>query len=235
MYELKSRVRYSEVDESERLSLFAMINYFQDCCTQQSEDLGFGVRYLKERGFAWYIASWQVDILEAPLLGTEIRVTTELNMEGFSGVRNFDILSEDGRQLVHAQSIWVFMNTVKGMPVRIPQSMEVYGYNPELHANREGRRIPLPEEMEEAEPVYISRSFLDTNHHMNNGQYVRIAEQLLPEGSGILSFRAEYKKEVLLGAHLFPKYKKDGDLFTVALADEAGKPYASVEFRLKEG
>lgn len=235
MYELKSRVRYSEVDENERLSLFAMINYFQDCCTQQSEDLGYGVRYLKDRGLAWYLVSWQIEIGRAPVLGERIRVTTELNMEGFYGARNFDILTEDGTRLVHAHSIWIFMNTVKGIPVRIPEEMENYGYNMSLHSNKDNRRIPLPEGMTEAEPVLISRSFLDTNHHMNNGQYVRIAEQLLPEGSTILSFRAEYKKEVLQGAHLYPRYIKDGDLFTVALADEAGKPYASVEFRLKEG
>ena len=86
--------------------------------------------------------------------------------------------------------------------------------------------------MEDAEPLLITRSLLDTNHHMNNGQYVRIAEQLLPPDVRLSGFRVEYKKEARLGAHLYPKYKKNGELFTVALTDEAGSPYASVEFEL---
>lgn len=235
MYEMKSRVRYSEIDENEKLSLFGMINYFQDCCTQQSEDLGFGVRYLKERHLAWYIISWQVELYEMPVMGQEIRVTTELNMEGFYGARNFDILDTEGKVLVHAHSIWFFMNTESGTPTRIPEEMEIYGYNTELHSRRDRRKIALPKEMEKGEPILVNRSLLDTNHHMNNGQYVRIAEQLLPEGAAIRAFRVEYKKEALLGAHLYPEYLQNGDLFTVALADEEGKAYASVEFELKEG
>ena len=232
MYEMKGRVRYSEVDENERLSVFGMINYFQDCCTQQSEDLGFGVKWLKARGLAWYIISWQIRIHEAPELGEEISVTTWLNMEGYYGVREFAIASSDGKVLVEAHSIWLFMNTEKEMPARIPQEMENYGYVTGLHAHKERRKIPLPKNMEAAEPVLITRSLLDTNHHMNNGQYVRIAEQLLPEGARLSGLRVEYKKEARLGAHLYPWSKKDGNLFTVALTDEDANPYASVEFEL---
>ena len=232
MYEMKSRVRYSEVDENERLSVFGMINYFQDCCTQQSEDLGFGVKWLKARGLAWYIISWQIRIHEAPELGDPISVTTRLNMEGYYGVREFTIVSAEGKVLAEAHSIWLFMNTEKEAPTRVPEEMESYGYDADLHARKDRRKIPLPEGMEEAEPILITRSLLDTNHHMNNGQYVRIAEQLLPEGAKIRGLRVEYKKEARLNAHLFPKTKEHDGLFTVALTDETGSPYASVEFEL---
>ena len=232
MYEMQGRVRYSEVDENERLSVFGMINYFQDCCTQQSEDLGFGVRFLKDRGLAWYIISWQIRIHEAPALGDRIVVATWLNMEGYYGVREFSISAPDGKVYVEAHSIWLFMNTEKEIPAKVPEEMAVYGYDVNLHARKERRRIPLPDEMEDAEPLLITRSLLDTNHHMNNGQYVRIAEQLLPPDVRLSGFRVEYKKEARLGAHLYPKYKKNGELFTVALTDEDGSPYASVEFEL---
>ena len=39
MYEFNSRVRYSEIDHHGTLTLPALINYFQDCSTFQSEDV----------------------------------------------------------------------------------------------------------------------------------------------------------------------------------------------------
>ena len=48
-YTFRSKVRYSECDREGRLTPFSVINYFQDCSTFQSEDLGVGVKYLSEK------------------------------------------------------------------------------------------------------------------------------------------------------------------------------------------
>ena len=42
-YTFKSRVRFSEVDHTKRITLPGIVNYFQDCSTFQSEELGLGV------------------------------------------------------------------------------------------------------------------------------------------------------------------------------------------------
>ena len=39
MYDFKSRVRYSEVNSERQLTLPALIDYLQNCCTFQSEDM----------------------------------------------------------------------------------------------------------------------------------------------------------------------------------------------------
>ena len=52
MYEFDSRVRYSEVDHHGTMTVPALINYFQDCSTFQSEVIGEGVAELKKRGCA---------------------------------------------------------------------------------------------------------------------------------------------------------------------------------------
>ena len=43
MYTFDSRIRYSETDSEGKLTMASIINYFQDCSTFQSEDLGLGV------------------------------------------------------------------------------------------------------------------------------------------------------------------------------------------------
>ena len=69
MYTFNSRVRYSEVDSDARLTLDGIINYMQDCTNFQSEDLGVGLDFHKERQIAWILNSWQIVIDEYPRMG----------------------------------------------------------------------------------------------------------------------------------------------------------------------
>lgn len=41
-FEFTSRVRYSETDPEEKLTLVSLVDYFQDASTFQSEDCGSG-------------------------------------------------------------------------------------------------------------------------------------------------------------------------------------------------
>lgn len=60
MYTFDSRIRYSEIDRSGRLSIPAVVDYFQDCSAFQSEELGVGVEYLANKKRAWILNSWQI-------------------------------------------------------------------------------------------------------------------------------------------------------------------------------
>ena len=60
MYAFDSRIRYSETDSEGYLTLDALLNYFQDCCTFHAESIGLGGDVLKARNRAWVLSSWQV-------------------------------------------------------------------------------------------------------------------------------------------------------------------------------
>lgn len=68
MYEVKSRVRLSEVSDNGCMTLPGIINSFQDASIFQSEDLGVGTKYLEEQKKAWVLSSGQVEILRYPNL-----------------------------------------------------------------------------------------------------------------------------------------------------------------------
>ena len=59
-YTTEGRIRFSEVDHTRRITLPGIVNYFQDCSTFQSEDLGLGIMHCSERKRAWILSSWQV-------------------------------------------------------------------------------------------------------------------------------------------------------------------------------
>ena len=62
MYSFESRIRYSETGSDGKLTILSLMDYFQDCSTLQSEDLGVGLSYLLERNMVWVVSSWQIAI-----------------------------------------------------------------------------------------------------------------------------------------------------------------------------
>lgn len=238
MYCFESRVRYSEINSAKELTLPSLLDYLQDCCTFESGELGIGVDYLAREQRAWILSSWQLKIAEYPLLGEKIRICTwPYGFKGFYGYRNFLVEDARGNTLVEANSVWVFLDTGRMRPVRIPEEMlKAYegGFDDPLPGGWEDRRIPFSGEGDRREPVQVSRFHIDTNHHMNNGKYILVAEEYLPEDFVASGLRAEYRRAALQGDLLFPCVCRGDDRVTVGLLDEEGKPYAVVQFVRKD-
>lgn len=231
MYSFKSRIRYSEADCNNKLSLEGLLNYFQDCSTFQSEDLGVGLKYLKERDMAWVLNMWQIDVERYPEIGERVEIgTLPYEIKGFLGYRNFWMSDENGRRLAVANTIWTLLNLEKGKPVMAPQEMkEKYGVSERLDMEYLPRKIAIPENGEEKPEFVITRHYLDTNNHVNNGQYVQMALEYPEANFKIWRLRAEYKKQAFLDDIFYPVVYKQKGIYTVSLNDKAGAPYAVVE------
>lgn len=79
---------------------------------------------------------------------------------------------------------------------------------------------------------------MDTNYHVNNGQYIRIAMECLPAGllqkenAHIRQMRAEYKKQAHLGDRIYPVVYSEGEeTAAIALNNQEGQPYCVVELK----
>lgn len=235
MYSYKSRIRYSEVDEDKALSITNIINYFQDCSTFQSEDLGLGIEYLDAHHRAWWLSSWQILIERLPQFGEEVVISTwPYDFKGMYGYRNFTIQDCKGEYLVKANSVWFFFDTQAGRPVRVQEEdIRGYGTGEEKRLDMEYAecKITLLPEYEEGMPIQVTRHHLDTNHHVNNAQYVEIAKEVLSREQKIKELRVEYKKAAVLGDMIYPRISKGENSDTIALCDREGNPYAVVWLR----
>ena len=122
MYSYQARIRYSEIDEGGNLRLETLLDYFQDCSTFQSEDLGVGISYLKERHLVWVLSTWQIVVERYPLLGENVIIgTSPYDFKGFMGFRNFWMKDESGNYLARANSIWSLLDTQSNRPVRLQE------------------------------------------------------------------------------------------------------------------
>ena len=232
-YSFNSRVRYSETGEDGRLTLPGVLNYFQDCSTFHAESIGLGGNVLKDRDRAWVLSSWQVVVEEYPVLGTEIRIrTAPYAFKGFMGMRNFVMETTDGKKLAWANTNWTYLTISTGIPTRlIPADTDGYVLSEKLEMDYAPRKIKLPEDMIPQETFVVQKHHLDTNHHVNNCQYVQMAMDYLPENFKIHQMRAEYKQQARLNDVICPARAVDENKTTVLLNDQKGEPYAVVEFK----
>ena len=233
MYTFDSRVRYSEVGVDGNMMLQSLLDYFQDCSTFHSEDIGLGLDYLTQIHQVWVLSSWQIFVNRYPHLCEHIIIgTAPYEFKGFLGYRNFEMKTAQGEVLAYANSVWSLLDTQKMVPTK-PGERMLKGYKLEEKYPMEyaPRKIHVPAEGCEKEAFTVKQHHLDTNKHVNNGQYVRMAMDFIPEDFEIKQLRAEYKSQAVLDDEICPfvAVSEEGKLYTVVLNNKDGRPYCIVE------
>ncbi len=232
MYTFQSRVRYSETDSRELLTLPAITDYFQDCGTFQSEELGLGVKYLQESHLAWVLSSWQIVVEEYPRLCDEICISTfPHGFKGFFGYRNYTMDRADGKRMAYANAIWTLLDMETKKPVRATEEMvSKYVLSEKLPMVYAPRKIERAVSGEWREGFPVMRYHLDSNHHVNNAWYVKMAACYVPEAEEVCQMRAEYRKQALLGDLILPNVAGSDNCYLISLCNEKEEPYAVIEF-----
>ena len=102
------------------------------------------------------------------------------------------------------------------------------------------RKIAIPRSGERfsSADIEVREHHLDTNNHVNNGQYIRMAISRIPESEiKVCALRAEYKKQAYLGDVLHPivimNNMGDNKIYTVSINDDEGAAVCVVELKCK--
>ena len=232
MYSFSSRIRFSETDQNRQLSVTALLNYFQDCSCFQIEHAGVGFSFLDAQHLAWVVNYWQLDIRALPFFGDTVTVSTNpYRYRNFMGFRNFALDDEKGQRLVTANSIWSLMNLERLLPALItPEHAERLGVGIPFDMDYTDRKIAVPKEGGRIlSPVPVDESMLDSNRHVNNAQYVRMALA----AAGILDatpsrLNVQYKLAAHAGDVIVPIVHQSEDGCTIDLSDGRGSSFAIV-------
>ena len=94
----------------------------------------------------------------------------------------------------------------------------------------EDRRVRMPDTLDALDPITVLRHQIDTNEHVNNGQYVQMALELLPRDIEPARVRVDYKRAAVLGDTIYPKIAHEEGRSVIALCSADDQPYAIVEF-----
>lgn len=200
--EKKYEVYYHDVDAKKRILLTSLVNYLADISIDQSQRLGVGMQ-INEKGYAWVLYKWDIDIKKYPTYGDEVFITTwPYSFRKFYSYRTYDIKNRDGELLGTAKSQWILIDINKRRIVRVPEDVwNVYGVD---------RTDELPmreaEELKDAQnsiEFNVRYSDIDTNMHVNNSKYVDWALETVPldimRNMTLANIVVIYKKETNYG------------------------------------
>lgn len=232
MYSYEIRAGYSVMDEAFRMKVTSMLDCFQDAAIFEAENGGkINTQYLDEKGLVWLLSAWQIVIGRRPGLNEQIKITTSpYDFKGFLGYRNFMITDAQNVIIVKAASIWTLIDTVKGMPAKpTKELLDGYDLAPKLAMEYAPRKIAVLGEGKEQAAFPVRKWQIDSNRHVNNVEYVRMALEFVEEPNDIRELRVEYKKAAHFGDMVVPVvYQGDGKT-QVQLKDLQGGLFAAVE------
>ncbi len=232
MFSFDSVVRYSETDHKKQLTPSTIINYFQDCSNFHSEAVHAGMDFLNQTNRAWLMCSWQLIITRYPKVNEKITISTwPYEFISMYGYRNFMMQDEQKNTIAYANSIWALIDTKTQHPTKIQEEdKKAYTIEPPYPMEYANRKLLIPSTFTKVEPFSVQVSSLDMFEHVNNGEYIRFAHDLLPNDFTVREVCAEYKRPALLGDMIYPLLHIEQDKTTILLANKEEKPYAIVQF-----
>jgi acyl-ACP thioesterase len=215
------------------MTLVSLLDYFQDASIFHSEDVGLGVDYFAGIHQVWLLSAWQICVNRRPHLNEQIVTgTSAYDFKGFIGCRNFVMKTAAEEVLAYANSVWSLIDLDTGKPTKIREDFPTrYHVEEKYPMEYAPRKIKVPENGQQMEAFPVKAHHLDTNNHVNNGQYVRMALDFVPEDFEVAQLRVEYKNQAVLDDIICPVVAEspDGNCYTVSLNREDGKAYSVVE------
>lgn len=180
--EKEYEIHYYEIDCEKKLLITSLMNFFSDVAIQQSENLGVGLGYLKEKGTAWVIYKWDIHLKRYPMFNEKIRVRTmPYSFRKFYAYRTFEVLDEGGEVIADANSLWFFIDTKQRKSIRITDDMyNAYGIDKSNNKVLGMEKVGSPKKIDSEENFNIRYTDIDTNQHVNNVKYVDWALETVP-------------------------------------------------------
>ncbi|MBE5958760.1 MAG: hypothetical protein E7254_07865 [Lachnospiraceae bacterium] len=231
MFYYNDFVKYSEVDDKGELPLYGILEYFQNCINIHSLDINKDFMSMNELGKAWVLLSWKIKIYKKVKLYDRVTVGTwSYGYDKVYGYRNYILKDEQGEVLACADTKWILIDLETRMPKRIePEDLAGYATGDKLDLGKSPRKIKLSEDRTEMEPVKVLRSYIDTNKHMNNTAYFRLAWEYIPEDLEFDTIDAVYNKETTQGMTIIPVIHKEEKGMGISFEGADGTVYMTIK------
>ena len=204
-------VRFGSIDGSDRLTLDAVFNYFQEAAISHAENLGVGREAMAQTGQGWVLSRLTVLINRRPNYCETITVRSwPRGGEKLFAMRNFDIRDKDDTPVAAAKSAWIIVDIEKRRPLRpqfimdqLPQNEGVDSLPPETNA---AAGLPERDNLEKTAERKALYTDVDYNGHVNNVSYIKWIEDTLDskllETADKMRMDINYLSEILPGENI---------------------------------
>ena len=242
IYQENIPVRFASVDRSDRLTLAAIFDYFQNAAIDHAEALGAGRNALKQTGQAWILSRFSVFAESRPYYDTKILLKSwPRPPEKLFFMRDYQIEAAEnnnpGKIFVRGRSAWLVIDINKRRPLR----MENITLN--LPVNRDLSALEtLPQSLAACKNITkksertAAYSDIDYYGHVNNARYVQWIQDICPQESlekaNQIRFDINYLNETLPGekAELYSSSVIDTISLNTGGNDYPKNPFEAIAF-----
>ena len=183
-YTQKFNVNYSDVDSDNKMTNRGFLRLLQEVAGIHVDLIGFGLNSKDKTGIAWLILNWKLKVFSRPKTNDVIIVKSWAKSKmPLYFYRNFEIYDNYNNIIAIATSKWVIFDIFKKRISKI--SDEVETNHPQLDKSvfteKFKEKLVEPENSEFVVDYNVQRRDIDTNHHVNNLNYIDYALEVLPE------------------------------------------------------
>ncbi len=179
-FEQKYRVRYSDAGASGFLRPWVLFNLFQDTASVHAWNEGVSALHMAERGLAWVVRAYSLEISSLPAWNEELRVKTwRYPHRNLYELRAYEVMGKSGQFYALAKSAWVLVRTDTGQPVRLGKNMPS-GFSAGHEIIFEIPEIPEPEDNISSASFDAREWDIDYNRHVNNAVFIKMMIESLP-------------------------------------------------------
>lgn len=217
MFERDFLVEYVDINHNNHMSDYGFLKHLQEVGCLHASELGFGLNNVEKTGFVWILLDWKLKIFFRPSWNTKLHIKTwPSKIEMASCFRDYEITDMYGNKVAVATSKWVLFNIRTGRISKIvPEVAEKFQATGFRVFDTEIEKLKEPESYEISSSYTVLRKDIDTNHHVNNLNYINFAIEALPEdvynNTDFSSIEIMYKKQCVLGDIITFNYHKESE------------------------
>jgi acyl-ACP thioesterase len=201
-------VRFGAIDRSDRLTLDAIFQFFQEAAICHAENLNVGREDMLRTGQIWILSRMSVIVKRRPKYFENITVRTwPRGGEKLFAIRDYDIRDKDNIPVVCARSGWIVLDVEKRRPIRPQSIMDNIPQNEGENAlSPEDGAIAALEERSNLQKIAGRKALytdIDFNGHVNNVRYIQWIEDAIEpqflESADSMRLDINYLNEILGG------------------------------------
>lgn len=196
---------FRDIDRSDRLTLAATFDFFQEAAISHAEFLGVGRESMSRTGQVWILSRMSVLMERRPKYRETVTVRSwPRGWERLFALRDYDIRDASDTPLVRGRSCWLVIDSEKRRPLRPQAVMETLPRNEGIDALPSGASgLDIRDSLVKAGERKALYSDIDYNGHVNNARYIQWIQDVLEperlEGADKIRLDINYLNEIKPG------------------------------------
>ncbi|MFP3091558.1 thioesterase [Treponema sp. TIM-1] len=177
-------LRFGNIDRSDRLTLAATFDFFQEVAISHAESLGVGREAMARTGQGWVLSRISVFFERRPQWGETVTVRSwPRGWDRLFAVRDYDIRDASDTPVVRGRSNWLILDIEKRRPLRPQAVMGTLPLNEGLDALPGGAgSLDARDDLGKAGERQARYSDIDYNGHVNNARYIQWIQDVTDAG-----------------------------------------------------